>query len=217
LLLTVADTGSGISLEHRQKIFDPFFTTKFTGRGLGLAAVQGIVRRHKGGIQLQSTLGRGTTFKVIFPFKDGAGRRGAPPPLQQASRPEPSSAQKTILLVDDEEIVRTVATRMLQRGGFAVLTAMDGESALEIIAEGLKKIDAILLDLNMPKMDGLEVYGLIRRQFPRGLPVILCSGYSEQDATRHFSGQGLADFLQKPYDYQSLIRKVAEVIAQGGG
>ncbi len=210
--LEVSDTGCGMTREVQEKMFDPFFTMKGTGRGLGLAAAQGIVTGHKGAIQVHSEPGKGTTFKILLPCSkpsDVAGVRYNP-------APEPGPVQgagELLLVIDDEETVRTMARLMLERAGYAVLAADGGEEALALLREHAKKIRGVLLDLSMPKIDGLETFTEIHRLAP-DLPVILCSGYDEQDATSHFIGQGLADFVQKPYDFQTLTSKVSAVMAR---
>jgi CheY-like chemotaxis protein len=201
----VADNGCGMAAETRAKIFDPFFTTKFTGRGLGLAAVLGIVRGHHGAIRCTSVLGQGTTFKVLFP--------ASPLHAKVAEGPE-AAAQKwrgsgTILVVDDEETIRALARHMLMKMGFQVLTAADGREALEIFRAEGDKIRLVLLDMTMPHLDGDETFRGLQRMRP-DVEVILSSGFNESTATGRFAGLGLAGFLQKPYRYEELLALVRQ-------
>lgn len=212
--LEISDTGCGMTKEVQEKIFDPFFTTKSTGRGLGLAVVQGIVNGHNGAIKVYSEPEKGTTFKILLPCASGeeqiTGQKPSPAPQGRWG------AGETVLVVDDEETVRTVAGLMLKKAGYSVFAATSGEEALAMLREHAQDVHVVLLDLSMPKMNGMEAFVEIRRIAP-ALPVILCSGYNEQDATRQFTGQGLADFVQKPYDFQTLTKKVGEVIARESG
>jgi CheY-like chemotaxis protein len=206
----VTDTGCGMDAETIEKVFDPFFTTKFTGRGLGMSAVLGIMRGHKGTLKIYSEVGKGTTFKVFFPANEL-------PDNDLAVRSKDEAEEKdwrgsgTVLIADDEETVCVVGKQMLERMGFSVLTAPDGREALKVFREHTDEIVCVLLDLTMPHMDGEEAFREMRRLHP-GVTVILCSGYNEQDATQRFAGKGLAGFIQKPYNMAALREKLTEVL-----
>jgi len=196
--LVVADNGCGMSPEIQAKIFDPFFTTKFTGRGLGLSAVLGIVRGHQGALRCSSEPGKGTTFTLLFPATTRSARLMTQPP--HAGKWKGSG---TVLVVDDEDSIRTLATAMLTKLGFAVVSAADGQEALELFRQDPAKFTLVLLDLTMPHLDGPETFAALRR-IRADVKVILSSGYDEQTAISTFAGKGLAGFLKKPYHYEEL-------------
>ncbi len=213
--LEISDTGTGMDKETQMKIFDPFFTTKFTGRGLGLAAVLGIVRGHKGFLKLYSETEKGTSFKVFFPALKNA--------LEGASRDVNNFknwyGKGTVLLVDDDQGVLDITGPMLKRLGFNVLTAMSGQEALKIISSCQSLADrqeelfvCIILDFTMPHMDGEETFHELRK-IRKNIPVILSSGYSEQEVLERFAGKGPAAFLQKPYKLDTLIDILQKVLS----
>lgn len=191
VFLEVADQGCGMDKETRNRMFDPFFTTKTQGRGLGMASVLGIIRRHQGALFVQSTPNRGTTIRVLFPASNNA-------PTAPLSRPHTPqlSPQKTttILIADDETVVRRVASMALQRKGFQVIEAVDGSDALQKFMERKDEISLVLLDLNMPAMNGQETFSLIRTLAPT-LPVIFSSGFSKE----HLPHDDHTHFLPKPF------------------
>ncbi len=200
--LEVADDGSGMSPETLKRIFEPFFTTKFSGRGLGLSAIQGIIKGHGGGIRVYSEPGRGTTFKLLFP---ATGAAAGPHSAQEA--PQRYRGAGTILVVDDEESIRSMAAGILAQMGFDALLAADGMEALVLYETHKADIRLIIMDLTMPHMDGAEAFAALRAR-GHATPVVLSSGFNESEAVNRFKGEGLAGFLQKPYRVQSFIQAV---------
>jgi len=208
VFLEIADSGCGIDAATLPRIFDPFFTTKSTGRGLGLAAAQGIILRHNGALQVRSSYGVGSVFHVAFPGAAGTAAPGvqapavAPAPLTRATE-RPWWGNGIIMLVDDEAPVRTMTARMLAALGFDVLTAADGAEAVALFGKRSGEIRAILLDLTMPQMGGHEAFLELRR-LRADVPVILCSGYDIRESAEKFSDLSFNGFLQKPYRLEEL-------------
>ena len=209
--IEVGDSGIGMDTSTRRKIFDPFFTTKARGHGLGLAAVLGIVRGHRGGLRLFSNPGQGSVFEILLPAEEGAATAASPPALVAvpAAAPAPAPAgerTKTVLVVDDEEMVREVLCNMIEDLGYRALPAAGGAEALAAADDG-HAFDAAIVDLTMPLVNGRAVLDGLRARRPR-VPVILTSGYDRDRA----AVPGADGFLRKPFRFETLEQLLRDVV-----
>ena len=200
----VSDDGVGMDGVTRERLFDPFYTTKFTGRGLGLSAVLGIVRAHGGCVQVESGLGVGSLFRVLFPVATAVVGRVE---TEEAPGALASVARRRVLLVDDEALVREVSARQLERLGFEVLVCGDGAQALRSFSDHRDDIAFVLLDLTMPGMSGIETLRALR-EVDAEVRVLLMSGYSESEAIGAFAELEPNQFLQKPFTGGDLMTKM---------
>jgi CheY-like chemotaxis protein len=209
--LEVTDNGCGMDEETKWRIFEPFYTTKFTGRGLGMSAVLGIIKSHAGALQLFSQPGQGTTFKVYIPAPADETTSGenqiesAPPALWQGSG--------TILLVEDEDQVRDIAKNFLELFGFTVMEAVNGREALKIYQKNAAGITLVVTDMGMPVMDGYELFHKLKSLDPE-LPIIVSSGYGDVEVSARIGSDNIAGIISKPYN-PSQLREVLKCVVEG--
>ena len=201
--LEITDTGSGMNPETKARIFEPFFTTKFTGRGLGLAAVHGIVRGHHGVLEVESEPGRGTTFRLLFPAAKGV----ADPLNKPVEAAVPWHGSGWVLVVDDEEPVRQVCSAMLGKLGFTVVQAADGRKGIEVFQADPNRFALVLLDLTMPQPDGRQVFSALRLM-RKDIRTVLMSGFNEEEVLSEFAGVRFDGFLQKPFEFDSFCHVI---------
>lgn len=207
--LEVRDSGCGMDETVRARLFDPFFSTKFTGRGLGMSVVLGVVRGHQGGIQVTSQPGKGTSVSVLLPAAAESVAPAATPP-QNAPAPGATGASvDAVLVVEDEATLRLLMERALKRAGFSVLTAEDGETALSLYRQRASEIGCVIVDFTMPKMDGVATLQALRGIRP-DVRAILTSGYDVENLDQNSADQGFAAFLRKPFAVEELLRLVSE-------
>jgi two-component system, cell cycle sensor histidine kinase and response regulator CckA len=207
--LEVADTGCGMSAETRRRLFDPFFTTKFSGRGLGLSAMLGILRGHNAGIRIRSREGEGSSFKLYFPASVTGALAAEPVP--EAKRAVAHSG--TILVVDDEPDILEATAELLHAMDFTVHQARDGQEAVDMVRARPREFALVLMDLTMPRMDGREAAHILQALDP-DLKIVLCSGFNESDVAKDFPPpSALSGFLQKPFTMRALRETVEQALA----
>ncbi len=211
VFILVEDTGSGMSDDVIKKLFEPFFTTKFTGRGLGMAVVQGIVEGHKGFIEVHSELEAGTSIKVFIPSVEDSGIK-----LKKETEGDLQSSGESagVLLVDDEKNILLIGKLALEKSGYTVFTADNGEKAIEIYRGNRDKIQCIILDMTMPVMDGVECLKGLKKHDPE-VRIILSSGYNQKDVESRIHIDDIAGYLKKPYGLKALRQQVKNVILPG--
>ena len=207
--IEVTDSGCGMDEETKWRIFEPFYTTKFTGRGLGMSAVLGIINSHCGALQLFSQPGQGTTFKVYLPLHRGDSP-GEDSELQTIES-KPWQGEGTILLVEDEDPIRLIAKTLLQKFGFTVLDAVNGKEALEIYKYNAQEITLVLTDIGMPIMDGYALFYELKMLNPK-LPIIISSGFGEGDVTSRIAREDISSIINKPYNPNQLREVLKNVL-----
>ena len=207
----ISDTGCGMNKDTVQKIFDPFFTTKFTGRGLGMSALKGIVEGHRGAVFINSVVGKGTTIQVAIPVVENISDEEGSIKDMEVIYP---LSHGTILIADDEEFMRNLCNKLISEMGYTVITAKNGLEAVELFKNNQEHIVCVILDLTMPKMDGYTAFNEIKKINPDAR-VILSSGFNEQVVVQSLVGADLAGFLQKPYTIKELQNQIRKAVYEG--
>ena len=208
VLLEVSDTGIGMDEETLNRIFDPQFTTKVTGRGLGLASLLNAVQRHNGAVQVESKIGEGTVFRVYFPVEERAAEEVSGAPLDSY---ENWNGYGVALIADDEEAIRAITTILLERRGFEVISAADGLETVELYTRNAEDITFLLLDINMPGLNGLEAALRIRHINPN-VPILFMSGYPREEVMERFEDKEHTDFIKKPFEIVALTQAIRSVM-----
>ncbi len=211
VVIEVSDNGCGIDDSSITRIFDPFFTTKMSGSGLGLPAVLGIVRGHGGGIAVDSTTNQGTVFEIILPVHDASVEQLSPTTTGGQDEEALWQGAGTVLLVDDEHMVRDTVAAMLEHIGFKVLSAYDGQHAVELFEKHLRDIELVLLDVTMPHMAGEDAYRILR-SMRSDVPIVVMSGYSQKQLQGKFADDGVAAFIQKPFSVPAILKLIRRVL-----
>jgi two-component system cell cycle sensor histidine kinase/response regulator CckA len=210
VVMRVSDTGIGMDETTRHRIFEPFFTTKGPGKGtgLGLALVFGIVENHEGLVNVESQLGVGTTFTVCLPVEEHTHETSRPPKLATQEAP---GGLETLLVVEDEETLRELLKAVLISKGYTVLTAEDGQQGIETFLKHQAEIAVVILDLGLPKLNGLEVFKRMREGDP-GVKVILASGFIDPETKKEVHEAGVKHFVQKPYSPDDVLKKIRHIL-----
>lgn len=213
VFIEVSDNGAGMSEQTQQRIFDPFFTTKFTGRGLGMSAVLGIIKAHSGALFLDSTPGEGTTIRVVFPTTEQTALPELPPETIQTAGKKSDSLSGMVLIVDDEKSVLKICVSMVRHCGLTTITAADGAEAVTKFRAHSHEIDLVLMDLTMPNMDGVSAMIELRKIKP-DIRIILSSGFNEQELDERIRDQNPSGFIRKPYSLKNLEAELRRVLRE---
>jgi CheY-like chemotaxis protein len=208
-MLQVKDNGSGITEETLTRIFDPFFTTKFTGRGLGLAAVLGIIKGHKGGLRIESEVGKGTMFEIVWPLVEASKISN----ITEKKEIDVNGEGKTILVIDDESTTIELLDDVLSEANFKVISALDPIKGIELYRQHHQTISMVVLDYSMPHMDGKAAFEKLL-QINKDIKVLLCSGYTEEETMSVFGIDRPTGFFHKPYSTKEFVQQVGEILSK---